>query len=789
MRISSKNKVVIDIKSIDKMGVVEIELEPTVKLRSQTKGTFATQKVLFVEAQKNHTSELERVLSNGLDYSAELVRVGAKIEVEPPLEVQPQLDLDKVLNEINSGKLHLRPDGLRAVAAKPRPEVEPQAYEAQPPQINQHRMSLRHPMLKLLAVAGIIATVFIAWKYALALKGGVVQNGSSALSSLEEAKTSLERLDFNQAILNFSNAHSEFTKAGDSLNMMGSFMGNILAAVQGNNQYKSAGNLVEAGQLFSKSGQALVSAVKSISQASSILNSRSDLVSGTRPDLGPNAISGMKKALLESRANIYKANQLLADLDSSIIPEEKRDSFDEFKDKLPEMVNLIDKGVEYSMFLESLIAPDSSKKYLILFQNPSELRPTGGFPGSYGVIHFKDGRLEDFKVDDIYNLDGQLKESIIPPKELQHITPTWAMRDANWFIDFPTSAKKLIQFFKKESGYEVDGIFTFSPMVVKEILKIVGPIELPEYSIILDENNFLAEIQAEVEYGENRVQPKTILVDFAPKLLGKIHSADSDQWLQIFNIFVASLEKKDILMYFKEPALESFVLQENFAGEVKNIPDSDYLYMTISNVKGSKTDIVTDTSLRVDTQLKEGEAIHKVTITRKHNGGKEKYDFYNRTNPSYIRLLVPDNSKFLDISGHSPVNYRPLINYTTAKFDTFIEDPDLKNLESGTNEVKDGVYEYKEAGKKGFGFWVVVEFGKTEVVTLEYKTPINIDNKYGFYIQKQPGLDLGGLDMTFMPPLGKYISGATEKLDKLGNMYKLNAKLDSDLSLILKIGN
>src|SRR3989344_28805 len=97
------------------------------------------------------------------------------------------------------------------------------------------------------------------------------------------------------------------------------------------------------------------------------------------------------------------------------------------------------------------------KKYLILFQNPSELRPTGGFPGTYGVVTFKDGKLQDLKVDDVYNLDGQLQELIVPPIQLQHITPNWGMRDANWFIDFPTSARKITAFYKKESGYEVDG--------------------------------------------------------------------------------------------------------------------------------------------------------------------------------------------------------------------------------------------------------------------------------------------------------------------------------------------
>lgn len=739
-----KNKTLFDIKRVNESGVVEVQLASVLDLKIGKE----------IQRTQNHKSELENILNGNFDFKAELAKAGAKVnnlDIEPARLVD--IDYNKILSEINRSSFH------NLVSRN----YQQSEVETKSPLNNKEAEAIKNVVHyrfgKILFLPLVITIGFFIWRYGLTIRNNIIQNGNSAVFNLQEAKTNLEELNFSEALKNFSNAYNEFSKTGDSLNFMGSFISGFLAEIPGNSQYKSARKLVEAGKLFSKSGESLASVVNSISKAGSILNPNNS-------SLG--LVSNLKKALLQSRANIQKASALLAEIDSEIIPEDKQASFLEFKDKLPEIVELVDRGIDYSRFLESFIATGNSKKYIILFQNPSELRPTGGFPGSYGVLYFKNGKLDEFKVDDIYNLDGQLKENIIPPKELQHITPTWASRDANWFIDFPTSAKKIMQFFKKEAGYEVDGVITFNPLLVGEMLKVLGPVQMPEYGLVLDQNNFLAEIQAEVEYGENRVQPKTILVQFAPRLLEKIYSAESSKWLEIFNVLVSGMENKNILMYFDESSLQNFALGQNFTGEIKNIADSDYLYATITNIKGSKTDIVTDTLLKVDSDIKNGEVTHEVTITRKHNGGKEKFGFYNKPNPAYVRVLVPQESEFMDISGNSLVNYKPLVNYGDVGF---IEDLDLKKLESSAKMVEEDVFEYEEHGKKGFGFWLVADPGETETVTLRYKTPINEDN-YRLYIQKQPGLKIQNMDLKFD------INGRT-----IRKAMPLNTDLDLKLDL------
>ena len=592
----------------------------------------------------------------------------------------------------------------------------------------------------LTAGLGLISFMVFGY-YGENIKNELIVEGNSAVANLENAGENIKNLDFVSASNNFARAYQEFSKAGDDMNFMGAGISSLLSDLPGAGKLKSAKNLVEAGKLLASAGQAMSNAMGELAKTNLILLPTSQVgypqVISSSMSIGEISAS-LKQALMLSKKNLEKAKQLIADVDDSSIPEDKKTIFEEFKSKLPFFEKLVNDSVSYSKFLEDFIGTKGVKKYLILFQNSSELRPTGGFPGTYGVVSFKDGKLQNFKVDDVYNLDGQLQELIIPPIQLQHITPNWGMRDANWFVDFPTSARKVITFFKKESGYDVDGVITFTPQIVAQILDIVGPVEMPEYDLVLDSGNLLPALQEEVEYKGDRKQPKKIIMDLSPKMIEKLYLAEPGKWLDVFNLLVSSMEQKDILMYFRDLNLESFSVDNGFSGKVTDTK-SDYLMVTFTNIKGSKTDFVMDSSLKVQTTSENGDIKHKVSITRTHNGGDSKYGFYNKQSPTYVRVLVPDGAEFTGLTGNSRPNFKPLIDYAYSEFK---KDEDLARFEEESYTDKEtGVTMYKEAGKTGFGFWMIINPGETKTVELEYTVPL-LSNVYQLYVQKQPGLNM-----------------------------------------------
>lgn len=635
--------------------------------------------------------------------------------------------------------------------------------------------------LKLFAFLILSGTLFFVFvRGGMSVKNDIVSDGNKAVLNLEKARTDLEDLNFLSAANNFALAEKNFSEASKKLNLMGASFISIFADVPGLKKIKSAKNLVEAGENIAQAGESLSAAFDDLSHTNFVAYFGSE----EPPRPLSSYVENFKKSLVFSENKISKSQKLLASIDDSLLPEEKRALFLDFKEKIPQFRKFIGEAVDYSDFLLKVVGNYELKKYLILFQNNSELRPTGGFPGTYGLLEFEDGYLENIFVDDIYNIDGQISANITPPKELQHITPTWGMRDANWFADFPTSAKKVMEMYELDGGAKTDGVFSVTPTVISRILSIIGPVEMPEYGVTLDSDNFLAQVQEEVEYGDNKKinKPKKIVTDFTPIFISKLAGQDKENWLKIFQILVEALNEKQILGYFADPDLQKVSVENGFAGEVKKT-DGDFLLVTHSNVKGSKTDAVIKNSIGVETEITENGFIrHTLKITRIHNGGRTPFGFYNRQNPDFIRVTVPNGSELLEIEGHSLVSPIPIIGEYDSSFEV---DEDLENYESQAVTEK-GVKIFHEADKIVFGFWLVLDPGKTKTVTLKYLTPVKTDKReYSILIQKQPGTISDKLSFKFAPPQGSQVFF---KYPSDFQIIGKNLILDSDLLTDRMIG-
>ncbi len=626
--------------------------------------------------------------------------------------------------------------------------------------------------------SGLVLMIVLSW---LVIEGGfgardnIIQNGSNAVANLEEAKQKLEDFNFQDAANSFALAYDDLNKASGTLNELGASFLSVFGNLPGLGKINAANDLVEAGQNISKAGENLALALGTLydSNPLSFLNASAGSGSKSISKL----LGEFKTVLVNADRNIKKAGGLLADIDSSVIPEDKQPLLLNFKEKIPQFQEYIGNAIDYSDFLLKFVGSSGKKTYLVLLQNNSELRPTGGFPGTYAVITFNDGYLEKVFVDDIYQIDANLRENIVPPLQIQHITPTWGMRDANWFADFPTSARKIEEFYQKESGNKVDGILTITPDVIAGMLKTTGPVDMPEYDLALGADNFLTEIQNEVEYEADRSKPKKILTDLQPRFFEKLSEQDKNGWLEIFKVITKAVQEKHILAYFNDSNLQKTALDGGLGGEMKQVA-GDFLEIVFANVKGSKTDLVTDSSFGMKTSLTgDGGVEHELKISRVHNGGDSQYGFYNRDNPAYVKVFVPQGSVLESVIGQSITEFRPLISY-----EGFERDSDLKRLEGGISHPVAGVDVFEESGKTVFGFWLIVKPKEAKSVVLKYLTPVAeaAEGSYNLYWQKQSGTGDSHINFSFELPDGASVADKNPDLQLLDGNLVLNSNLSVD---------
>ena len=600
-------------------------------------------------------------------------------------------------------------------------------------------------------IAGFLIALTIpgmAWfSQGINTKDEVLSSSLSAYQNLLAAQESLDQADWQTAEQNFNSAHLNFIEAHQEIKELGRVTLGILEHLPGGSLVSSGWHLVKVGESLAFAGQALSSTVNLFSLNSLLDNfdlpNQSNILASKDNSL-TDSISLSQDNLAKALMEIQTASQELKQVKVESLPDEIQTGVISLKEKLPLVEEMLSQVLDYSDAFLKILGHDNSRQYLLIFQNNSEIRATGGFIGTYGLLTLDRGEIKDLFVDGIFNADGQLHEKIIPPKPIQKISTAWSMHDANWFPDFPTSAEKIEWFYEKTGGPTVDGVISLTPTVIERLLELTGPIPMPEYEVILDSSNFVELIQYEVEIDYDKVlnKPKKILVDFVPKFIEAVNSLSFQEKQEVLDILFNCLTEKHILVYFNNSSLEEIMVKEGWAGELLET-DKDYLSVVSSNINGYKTDKMIEETIEHQAEIQEdGSIIDTVTITRKHQGGNSEYDWWNRVNSNYLRVYLPLGSELISAQGQSLEIYQPPVDYQEQNFkkDSLVDSIESKMV----IDQKTGTHIFKENYKTVFGNWVYVSPGETAVLTYVYKLPFKINltkptDNYSLLVQKQSG--------------------------------------------------
>ena len=417
-----------------------------------------------------------------------------------------------------------------------------------------------------------------------------------------------------------------------------------------------------------------------------------------------------------------------------------------------------------------------AKTYLVLFQNNTELRPGGGFIGNLGLLKFEEGKLKEITVEDVYTVDGQLKEEIEPPVQLAELltVDNFYLRDSNWSADFEVNANLARDFFKKETGADVDGVIAMDLTFVQNLLKVTGPVKLSDYNEEITADNLFekGEYYSEVNFFPGSTQKRDFFGALTRALITKIlegvakigedsKASGDSHFMEVASVVKEALARKHIMMTFDDANLSAFAKAKGWnhplppasydpsadLGETR-----DFLALLEANLGANKVNRVLGRKVDYEVNVgRDGDLVAKLTIDYTNNSQAETWPVGKYVN--YLRVYVPKDAELLE----------------------------YKNAVQKIEEVE------TVAGEKltTFGMIVEVPIKSTRQVVLSYSIPKKIDLEksptYHLYVQKQAGTANDSLNFTLnLPDYLKVesINGIDEK--KVTQNLKISTDLATD---------
>ncbi|MBU1563817.1 DUF4012 domain-containing protein [Patescibacteria group bacterium] len=354
-----------------------------------------------------------------------------------------------------------------------------------------------------------------------------------------------------------------------------------------------------------------------------------------------------------------------------------------------------------------LIGFNGEKNYLLLFQNNLELRPSGGYIGTFGILKMKNAQIKSFEVHDTNMFDHFGTVQTNPPQPIKDYlkVTNWQMRDGNWSPDFPTAAQQVEYFYHLQGGQEeFDGIIGVNAIVLEDLLKLIGSVYLSEFDKQFNSEDVLYQVEYEVEQGYTQRgidygQRKTVFKALIKEILSKVTERDIQDQVELKDLLLEELNKKNIIVFLKNIENQEVIANLSWNGAVDKFYNYDYLMINEANLSARKSNAFIKRS--VDYQIDLTKERPEVTLKIEYDHQGKQIDWFSTDYQAYLRVYVPHGS------------------------------------------TSDQMESFDELGKTVFGNLIKVPTGQKMVIEFKYSLPEKIkqDERYNILVQKQIGVE------------------------------------------------
>jgi hypothetical protein len=397
--------------------------------------------------------------------------------------------------------------------------------------------------------------------------------------------------------------------------------------------------------------------------------------------------------------------------------------------------------------------------YVVLLQNNTEIRATGGFAGSFAKLDFAKGGLRSVLVQDIYDPDGKLPGHVEPPYPIQEAFGQgwWKLRDANWDVDFASAGATVSWFLRQGGEKNVDGVIAVNLDLLQKWIGVFGEVKVSTFEEKVTATNLysLAQAYAERRVEGNKTEKRQFLGALGAALMERTKAASKIELLALGKLVVDELNNKQIMVWMKDHQIQSEVERMRWGGRLKSdwSGAGDYIYVVDTNLGANKSDCCIERMIEQKVEkIKEGVEV-EVKIVRKNNNPysiPKPPESWGGQYVDYVRVVIPKTGISLGkvMAGEKELKVMK-------------DDGVLASLRQGRSE---GLYAMEERDDMYIvGFWLVVDAGGTGEATITYQSNRSPDYRYELFIKRQPG-----------------VSSFNYMLDMKGQTVR-NQKIDKDM--------
>ncbi|MBW3591110.1 MAG: DUF4012 domain-containing protein, partial [Actinobacteria bacterium] len=397
------------------------------------------------------------------------------------------------------------------------------------------------------------------------------------------------------------------------------------------------------------------------------------------------------------------------------------------------------------------------RTWLLIIQNPVELRATGGFIGAFGILNASDGQLSLERFDDNREFP-QVPGPVDAPEDFAENYDRYAsrsnFRNANMTPDFPTAAGVLSKMWRSGTGRTIDGVIAVDAVGLNYLLGLVGPVTSAEMGEINSDNFLkLALNEAYIRFPAKE-QRSSVLLEVGREVWSRLLGGNFPEARQMIEPLGEMVTTKRLQMW--SPGQQERIERLGLSGELQHNEGDDYLLLVGQNAGANKIDYYAERTLsyRVDLRDPQNPA-GELTVQ--------------------IQTNAPDSGLPRYIIGP----YSPEVPAGLNRTITSIYLPEFAGVTEATvNGEPSSIETFEEKGLSVASKVLDILAGETATMSLSTRPPVDDPGIYRLKVQQQPTLNPDRFKLDVVLPEGVLVHGTSGGMQQQGNVLTWSGDLE-----------
>lgn len=254
----------------------------------------------------------------------------------------------------------------------------------------------------------------------------------------------------------------------------------------------------------------------------------------------------------------------------------------EYQEKMVDLMGEYRDLKGYIPAFKTVLGDGSDRFYLLPAQNSSEIRASGGFPGSIGSIQIQGGVLTIGEFASVYDIIPQehQPDGIVISAEERTLFGQWYSerpKDSSFNPDFGRVGEIMAKAYEEQNGIAVDGVITMTPSMIQGVLDMFGEITLSD-GTVMDGSNATQVLQHDLYFnyfgtssGYDGTQADEItnllFAETAKEAMGRFTSGFDLKLIKDYvALFNDGMKDRTIMMWMADAEEEAIMIESGCSG-------------------------------------------------------------------------------------------------------------------------------------------------------------------------------------------------------------------------------